>query len=413
MEENNYRFSVGVLVLASAMVGLMLIAYFGAIPAFWVEKYNITINFPRAPKVKVDTPVRKSGVMIGRVSNVALLPGFGGVDVTLELDRKFPLQKMEMPMIVSESLITGEAAIEFVPPTEESLLKRFDGFNGAQRDGILDEAERLEFSGEIPDKYWATGGEVAADPQEALNALAPAFERFDKIAVIIQDMLGSGTGPLRELADSAQGTLENINTTVSTINRVAQQVENARLPDAVERGLKILPEVFEQAQQTLAQAQQTLRGLETFSRNLEGISDEFTGIGDTVREVVGNANVAMSNIADITEPIAENREAIVNRAVNLLGNLDHLSQDLRKFTNRINNSQGTLAQLIDNPEVGIQVAETLRSVRAATENIQTITARLQPIVDDVRIFTDKISRDPGQLGVRGAMSGRTLGVGTK
>lgn len=413
MEENNYRFSVGVLVLASAVVGLMLIAYFGAIPAFWVEKYHVTINFPRAPKVKVDTPVRKAGVLIGRVSNVTLRPGFEGVDVTLELEKKFPLQKMEMPMIVSESLITGDAAIEFVPPTEESLLKRFDGASGSPRDGILDEAERLEFLGELSDRSWMAGGEVAADPQEALNALAPAFERFDKIALIIQDMLDSGTGPFRDLADSAQGTLENINATVSTINRVATQVENARIPDAVARGLNLLPDVFEEAQRTLAQTRQTLQGFETFSTNLEGLSEEFKGIGTSVREVVNNANVAISNIADITEPIKDNRDVIVSRAVNLLGHLEHLSVDLRKFTARINNSEGTLAQLIDNPEIGIQVAQTMKSVRAATENIQAITAKLQPIVDDVRIFTDKISRDPGQLGVRGAMSGRTMGSGIK
>ncbi len=413
MEENNYRFSVGVLVLASAIVAVMLVAYFGAVPAFWVEKYSVTINFPRAPKVKVDTPVRKAGVLIGRVSHVYLRPGFEGVDVTLELEKKFPLQKMEMPMIVSESLITGDSAIEFVAPTQDSLLRRFDGSAGSPRNGILDEAERQDSLGIIPDRFYSEGGEVAADPQEALNALAPAFERFDKIAAIIQDMLNTGTGPFRDLAQSAQVTLDNINTTVGTINRVANQVEEARIPDAVARGLNMLPEVFEEAQKTLDQTRATLKGFETFSTNLENLSQEFDGIGASVREAVDNANVAISNIAEITEPIKENSVVIVDRAAVLLDNLNGLSLDLSLFMERLNNSNGTIQQLIENPQLYYQVDQTMRSAQAATKNIQAITARLGPIIDDVRIFTDKLARDPGQVGVRGALSPRTLGTGIK
>jgi hypothetical protein len=37
MDDNGYRFGVGVLVLASAIIGVLLIAFFGAVPKFWVE----------------------------------------------------------------------------------------------------------------------------------------------------------------------------------------------------------------------------------------------------------------------------------------------------------------------------------------------------------------------------------------
>jgi ABC-type transporter Mla subunit MlaD len=52
MDDNGYRFGVGVLVLASAIVAVLLIAFFGAIPKFWVEKYRFTVNFPSAPCAK-------------------------------------------------------------------------------------------------------------------------------------------------------------------------------------------------------------------------------------------------------------------------------------------------------------------------------------------------------------------------
>ncbi len=55
MEENNYRFSVGVLVLASAIIGALLLVFFGAIPNFLVDRYRVTIIFrgrPALPRIR-------------------------------------------------------------------------------------------------------------------------------------------------------------------------------------------------------------------------------------------------------------------------------------------------------------------------------------------------------------------------
>ncbi|MCE3014224.1 MAG: MlaD family protein [Pirellula sp.] len=413
MEENNQRFSVGVLVLAAGIIGVLLVAYFGAVPAFWVERYRITINFRSAPKVTIDTPVRKNGVLIGRVSNVLLGPGDAGVNVTMELEKKYEIQKSEMPLITSESLITGDAVIQFVPPTPQSLLDRFDGTVGTTRDGILDEPERKAMTDIITEGYYSKGGEVAKDPMEALASIGPAFQRIDQLVLTIQDAIGGDTGPIRDLSATARTTLNNFNETVSSANRILSQVEDARIPEAVSRGLNLLPEVLKSAQNTLVQTQKTLKGFETFSSSLEGIGTEFEGIGVDVRQAVQNANTAIANIADITEPVKESSDVIVERAVRLMGNLDALAIDLKQFSTRLNSSSGTIAQLIDNPQLYHQTTETIGSIRAASANVQAITARLQPIVDDVRIFTDKIARDPGQIGVRGALSGRTLGTGLK
>jgi phospholipid/cholesterol/gamma-HCH transport system substrate-binding protein len=45
-------------------------------------------------------------------------------------------------------------------------------------------------------------------------------------------------------------------------------------------------------------------------------------------------------------------------------------------------------------------------------NLETASGRIDLIVDDVRVFTDKIARDPKQLGVAGALDKRTSGLKT-
>ncbi len=100
--------------------------FFGAAPNFLARRYRVTINFPAAPGVAADTPVRKNGVNIGRVKKVTLLNDDAGVDLELELNDEFQIKSGELCKVGTGSLITGDAIVEFVPPTRESLLTRFD-----------------------------------------------------------------------------------------------------------------------------------------------------------------------------------------------------------------------------------------------------------------------------------------------
>lgn len=425
MEESGYRFGVGVLVMASAIIGVLLIAFFGAVPTMWVDRNRVSINFPRAPRVSVDTPVRKNGVLIGRVSSISLRPGSEGVIIRMELDRKVELRKGEVPRIVSGSIITGDAVIEFVEGTAESNLRRFDGTMGTTRDGVLDARESAAINEVITDNSFLDGGEVAADPIESLarleGNLVPvlttverALSRMDSIGASVQEFVAEGDGPIRELVTSLKSAVDNVNAGVNSVNRVVTQFERADIPNAVASLLTALPDLFKEAQSTLLQTQRTLKGFEKFSASLEGLGKEFDGIGETIRKAVENANVAIENIAEITEPVSKNSEVLVANAIKALADIDTLSMDLRKLTYRLNNSNGTVAQLIDNPALFNEAKKTFNNIQAASANVQVLTQKIQPIVNDIRVFSDKIARSPGALiDLSGTISGRPRGIGLK
>ncbi len=117
-----------------------------------------------------------------------------------------------------------------------------------------------------------------------------------------------------------------------------------------------------------------------------------------------NANTAIKHVGDITEPFAERADELAAGAATTLQDLDGLLIQLRRFTDRLNSGDGTIARLIEDDQLYFDLVGAVRNVRQLTQ-------RLQPIADDVRIFTDKIARDPGQLGVRGALQGRPVGRG--
>lgn len=421
MDDNGHRFGVGVLVLASAIVGVLLIAFFGAVPKFWVERYRFTVNFPSAPNVGVDTPVRKNGVLIGRVAKVELRKQRGGgVDLLLEIDRSHELLVGEVPRIKTGSLISGDSIIEFMEPDSKELLARFDGFSGSPRDGVLDERELQASQQVIGQQDFIAKGEVVPDPLEAFgdmaglaNSLQRVAQKLDNILSVAQDTFGGDNTPIREVTSRMQTTLDNINVTVGTINRIGTQIERANIPDLVAEALNTLPGLIKKAEGTLTQLQSTLKGFEEFSNSLESISGEFQGLGETVRSALINADQAIGNLAEITEPISQRSDQIAANLGNALSHIEGLSADLKVFARRLNSSQGTLARLIDDPAMYGKLNDTLDNIRLVSGNVELITRRLQPVIDDVRVTADKLARDPAQMGVRGILSPRPNGLGIK
>ena len=75
---------------------------------------------------------------------------------------------------------------------------------------------------------------------------------------------------------------------------------------------------------------------------------------------------------------------------------------VERFGNQLNNNKGTVGQLLNDPALYQQLNE-------AAANINEVSQRLRPIVEDVRVLTDRVSRNPGIV-LRDAVQ---PGAGTK
>lgn len=406
MEENGYRFGVGVLVLSSFMVGILLVVFFGAVPNLWTRHYTVTINFKSAPGISVDTPVLKNGVRIGRVARVSLLEGDGGVNVELELDSKNTLLNRELCMIGPKELVTGEASVEFVAvdKNDPSVFARFDGIGGAPKDGAIDPQEDAIASSPIKNGDYLKGGVVAGDPMKfvvdmqksmetALASLSRAANRVDTVGATIQDALGNNDGGVQSVVAKSKDALDNFNRTAESIRRVLSQVENSRVPEAIAQILEKLPSIIDESELVVKQTRSTLKS--------------FEQVGMNFQEVGRTANSTLQNIEDLTEPLKGEGQQIVANAMRTVENLDGLISDLRKISSQISAGQGTVGRLVTDEELYYRAIGTL-------ENVQMLTQRLQPILSDVRTFTDKVSRDPSSVvGIRDVLSGKPSGLGLK
>jgi phospholipid/cholesterol/gamma-HCH transport system substrate-binding protein len=104
------QFRVGVVVIAAIIItGILIISFREG----FRRQYTVYIRFPSAPGVTAGTPVRKHGVLIGRVVGVKLLED-GGVELTARIDRKYTLYTNDVCRISTASLL-GDAVVDFVP----------------------------------------------------------------------------------------------------------------------------------------------------------------------------------------------------------------------------------------------------------------------------------------------------------
>ena len=109
MDERVIQFRVGVVIIAALLITGILTVLFGEGVR---SQYTIYMQFASAPGVTNDTPIRKNGILIGRVSNVKLVEI--GVLLTADIDDDRKITDGEIPQIGTASLL-GDAVINFIP----------------------------------------------------------------------------------------------------------------------------------------------------------------------------------------------------------------------------------------------------------------------------------------------------------
>ncbi len=120
---------------------------------------------------------------------------------------------------------------------------------------------------------------------------------------------------------------------------------------------------------------------------------------DTVakmRETMAALDRNLQNMEGFTKPLGDKGEVLIDNLDRGTERLDKLVNEMLKFSQALNSSEGTIGQLVNNPEL-------YQHINRAARNIDEVSRELKPIVDDARVFSDKIARHPEMLGVRGVM----------
>ncbi len=351
MNDRVMQFRVGVVVLATAIIAGILVVLFGDLPSLVQATYPLKMSFADARGIANGTPVRKNGILVGRVASV-MLDERGGVSVVADVDAYVPIYKDEQPRIASTLL--GDAEIQLVPGTIRPPRQRLG------KDEVL-------------------AGAVSRDPFEvfanlepklgtALESLTQASDSVSKLSANLDKLLLGEDDNFAKMVRKTEAALDAFSLAMDNINDVmGDPTARAKLKETING----LPEIIADLRTTVK------------------------GIGTTV----DTADRNLRNLEGLTKPLGERGEGMVAQIDQTIGRLDEVLRQASMFTKALNESEGTLGKLVRDPQVYNDLAQ-------AAGNVKNLTKELRPIVDDVRVFTDKIARHPEQLGVRGALDRR-------
>ncbi len=380
MDEKVLQLRVGIFVLLAIII-LFALIYLNS--EVWKGQYTVYLKPQTAPGVKANTPVRKNGVLIGRVRSVQTDDNL--VTIALGIDNDERIYENEVASIGTESIL-GDAVIEIIPlpaanrgdPLVASdLIKKVAIRRNPME--IVDIAMNLE--GQISEtlesiKNTATTFELTA------TQVGEAGEGVAELSQTIQDVFEGDGGEarqliadFREVSRKTQIALDNFNRIFENINEVVGDPDFKNRFDEI---VESLPEIFDEVRNAVTDVRETVT-------SFQKISD--------------SADRNLKNLEPFTESLNKNGPEILEKVNDRLASVEGVFEQIRKSTEsfgKLERSEGTLGKLLNDSELYDTVLESVENIRDQTEKIE-------PLVNDLRMFADSIARDPGQLGVRGAV----------
>jgi phospholipid/cholesterol/gamma-HCH transport system substrate-binding protein len=348
MTERQMQFRVGFLVLVAGTVAAALIFQFGEMRWLWQKHYPLSIHFDRAPGVERGTPVRKSGILIGSVSEVSFDNAQGGVTIQVSILEKYKLRKDSRPMLVRSLL--GDATIEFSPGKSREIVRRDERIEGSSSEDPLELVARME-----------------SKLNETLDSFAATSTEWRTVGRNVNSLMDSHRGQFDQLIAEAAESLHEFTLAVRSANK---SLADPRNQENLRTTLAALPEMMDETRQTVR----------------------------AIRTAVVKADASLGNLAEVTAPLAKKSASIVAKLDGSVGNLELLLAELTQFSAALNRDQGTLKLLASDPQL-------YRNLNESAATMQIIMKNLEPTIRDLRSFADQVARHPEILGVGGALKG--------
>lgn len=383
MEERWLQLRVGMFVVL-AMIVLGLLVFLNS--EGWTSQYSLLVKVRTAPGVTANTPIRRNGVLIGRVGSVETDDDH--VALTLRINSGQSVYANEICSIGTESFL-GDAVVEIIPVGADRRGEKLANNQALQMVSvrrnpmeIVDVALNLE--SDIADTLLAI--------KMAGFAIQDAGDGVRDLTGRVQEVLGEDEGEFRQLLTNFRETSEKAKLALDNFNRIFEGINDvvgdeefkARIRETVTK----LPEIFDELRITVQDTRQTI---------------------NSFRDISSSAKSNLDNFEAFTASLKENGPEILEQVNASVSKIDEVIAGVREFTDslaKFRSGDGTLGKLLNDPEL-------YNSVNAAAGNIRDLTVQLKPLVNDLRMFADSIARDPRQLGVRGAMDARPLGTGYK
>jgi len=351
--EQQMQFRVGILVMTALSVGGALAVRFGDLQKNFEKRYELVLELSSSSGLYTDAPVLLSGLSVGSVRKVELDPSYRGVLVTLAIRPEIRFPNDSRAIVIRELL--GNVAVEIVAGVSSQPFAPGDRLAGEPGADVVAMVQRLE-----------------SRAMQTLDAFSTTGQEWEKVARNVNQLMDTNRGDLNLVIERAAESLHQFTQTMQAANTMIAQA-NQILADpaaqqAMQQTLVALPQLVNETRDTII----------------------------ATRGAISQINRNLANLTQVTEPVGKRGEIMVAKLESSLTSLDGLLGELYQFSRVVNQEDGSLKKLASDPAL-------YQNLDRSAQSLAVLFRNLEPIMENVREFSDKIARHPEVLGVGGAM----------
>jgi phospholipid/cholesterol/gamma-HCH transport system substrate-binding protein len=243
---------------------------------FYVEYENVE-------GLSTSAPVTISGLVVGRIMAIELIPTTGNLQVEIQVKSDFPISKSSTIDIYEPGLIGGKQ-IQIVPNLQDPIMAEtgdtFKGINVPGLTTLVGEKltplqQKIEKVAESADLLLTNLNEVLDDKskanlRESIANLNNLMSEFEKTSKIVNQMIAKNQANI-------DGSLANINKTSANFAKLSDTLANAKIGQAInnfEKSLKGVDKIITNLEQGKGTMGKLLND-EQLYQNLNATSSEL------------------------------------------------------------------------------------------------------------------------------------------
>jgi phospholipid/cholesterol/gamma-HCH transport system substrate-binding protein len=355
MSERQLQFRVGIFVILATVATVVMVFEFGNLQNRLRPKYRIAVRFRSAVGISIGTPVRRNGVLIGSVTSVQFDDRNGGLVAYTAIKDGVRLWPDGHVRLVSSLL--GDSAVEFLPGHSTKSLKDGDTVEGESSVDPLNMVGRME-----------------QNVSTVIDSFEKTSQEWKTVGHNLNQMLETNQGSLHTVVARAADALTQVTHTMKvmdeTLEATSRLVADPRTQENLRRTLEALPYLTSETQKTVT----------------------------AVRGAVQKMDQNLANLGALTAPLSKRGVTLATHLENTLSNLETLTDQLAQFSKVLNSGDGSIRKLATDPDLYVNLDRSAQSAAILLRN-------LEPIVRDLRVFSDKVARHPELIGVSGVLRG--------
>ncbi len=360
MNEQRMQFAIGVVTLVGGFALAAIIIWFGEFRFVITPRKTYTLQFIFAPGVEERVPVRRSGIRIGEVQQVEYDDAASRVVVTIVLEGEHALREgdevaVRRPFPLGDAYLEVQTKPEMRGQPDRPLIPPGSMLEGRSP---LDTGQTLQ-----------SAAEVVPNANETLLQIRTASQQWTQVGERVTKLLDANERRINLVLEETQDAVERLAVALEAVNNVldAETQENTRV------AVKNFRQASEKLTPTVESAQKALERINTSVEKFDEIA---------------------TNLQKATKPLAERSESTLKNIDESSAKLNVLLDDMQALTRQLRDRDGTLQRLMRDPSLYQNADE---AVAVLLESLRD----LEQIMGDLKVFSDKIARHPGELGVQG------------